>query len=429
LATEATAPTRLGLGARLPVRAIVLTVLSIILVVLAVWGTYLTLQANVFTGAQWRNLVVLGIAQGSLYALIAMGYTLVYGILFMINFAHGEVFMAGAFTSFFVARTLNRSGFMDESLLTTTLSILLLLAVSCLVSVIVAVLLERIAYRPLRGAPRLVPLITAIGASLFLQYTFRGMYGSQVQGYPRPAGLEGNWNVPFFSLFGICVVAALGFLAAGIFKMTGGKGPEDSDVRKRPIVLFGIAAAFAVAAGVFFFWADITEFITDIPVLKTQVFAVVAAVLLVVGLYLFITRTRAGRSMRAVGEDKEIASLMGINVDKVIVTTFIIGGSLAGAAGLLWAFVVGQVGAFMGFIPGIKAFTAAVLGGIGNVVGAALGGLMLGVLESVAPFLLLTGLDIPGVNQLKDAIAFIVLVVVLIFRPGGILGSPEEERA
>jgi branched-chain amino acid transport system permease protein len=113
----------------------------------------------------------------------------------------------------------------------------------------------------------------------------------------------------------------------------------------------------------------------------------------------------------------------------VIVMTFVIGGALAGAAGVLWAFVAGQVGAFMGFIPGIKAFTAAVLGGIGNVVGAAIGGLTLGVLESVAPFLLLSGFDIPGVNQLKDAFAFTVLVMVLIFRPGGFLGSAEEERA
>ncbi len=397
--------------------------------VLAVLGTYQTLKADLFSGAQWRNLVVLGIAQGSLYALIAMGYTLVYGILFMINFAHGEVFMAGAFTSFFVARTLNRSGFLDHSGLSMVLSIALLLLVSCGVSVIVAVLLERIAYRPLRGAPRLVPLITAIGASLFLQYTFRGMYGSQVQGYPRPDGLGGNWNVPFLSLFGMCLVGALVLLAIGFYKMNARKGSEESGSRIGLIVLIVSGVASAVLAVVFFFVTDITSFITDIPVLKSQVFAIVAALLLVVGLFIFITRTRAGRSMRAVGEDKEISSLMGIDVDRVIVMTFVIGGALAGAAGVLWAFVVGQVGAFMGFIPGIKAFTAAVLGGIGNVVGAALGGLMLGVLESVGPFLLLTGLDIPGINQLKDAIAFTVLVIVLIFRPGGILGSAEEERA
>jgi branched-chain amino acid transport system permease protein len=428
LATEAAAPTtKLGLGARLPVRAIVLTILSIVLLILVVLGTYKTLQAAVFTGADWRDLVVLGIAQGSLYALIAMGYTLVYGILFMINFAHGEVFMAGAFTSFFVARTLNESGFLDNNGLSTALSIVLLLAVSCGVSVIVAVLLERIAYRPLRGAPRLVPLITAIGASLFLQYTFRGMYGSQVQGYPTPEGLTAKWNVPFPSLFGLALVAGVILAAIGSYQLATRAQKQRSLL---PIVVcLVLGAVFVVLALVFYIAADMTAFIADLPVLKTQVFAILAALLLVVGLFLFITRTKTGRSMRAVGEDKEIASLMGINVDRVIVTTFIIGGSLAGAAGVLWAFVVGQVGAFMGFIPGIKAFTAAVLGGIGNVVGAALGGLLLGVLESVAPFLLLTGLDIPGVNQLKDAIAFAVLVLVLIFRPGGILGSPEEERA
>jgi branched-chain amino acid transport system permease protein len=427
LATEAAAPTtKLGLGARLPVRTIVLTLLSIVLLVLVVWGTYRTMQAKVFTGADWRDLVLFGVAQGSLYALIAMGYTLVYGILFMINFAHGEVFMAGAFTSFFVARTLNRSGFLDDTGVSTILSIALLLVVSCAVSIAVAVLLERIAYRPLRGAPRLVPLITAIGASLFLQYTFRGMYGSQVQGYPIPEGLRSGWNVPFLSLFGMAALASLIFLGLGLF-FTFQQPKTRSKVFRG--VFLGIGLLFAVIAVLLAVWADITDFFTELPIRASQALAIIAAALLVVGLYLFITRTKTGRSMRAVGEDKEIASLMGIDVDRVIVMTFVIGGALAGAAGVLWAFVAGQVGAFMGFIPGIKAFTAAVLGGIGNVVGAAIGGLTLGVLESVAPFLLLSGFDIPGVNQLKDAFAFTVLVMVLIFRPGGFLGSAEEERA
>jgi branched-chain amino acid transport system permease protein len=268
--------------------------------------------------------------------------------------------MAGAFTSFFVARPLAESGFLNSN---PVLAIALLMLVSVAVSVVTAVLLERIAYRPLRGAPRLVPLITAIGASLFLQNTFRGLFGARVRGYPVPLGLEGRWNI------------------------------------------FGL------------------------PILRTQFLAMIGAALLVIALFYLITRTKTGRSMRAVGEDKEIAALMGINVDRVIVTTFVIGGGLAGAAGVLWAMVAGQVNFFMGFFPGIKAFTAAVLGGIGNVVGAAIGGLILGVLESVAPFLLLTGAGVPSVNQLKDAVAFAVLVLVLIFRPGGILGTAEEEKA
>jgi branched-chain amino acid transport system permease protein len=359
VATDASA-TRLGLGARLPVRKIILLTLSILVLIGVVWGSWLTLKEGTFDGADYRDFLVLGIAQGSLYALIAMGYTLVYGILFMINFAHGEVFMAGAFTSFFVARPMSQSGLLDSN---PILAVGLLMLVSICVSVLTAVILERVAYRPLRGAPRLIPLITAIGASLFLQNTFRGLFGAQARGYPIPNGLDGRWNI------------------------------------------FGV------------------------PVLKTQAIAIVGAAALVVALFLLITKSKTGRSMRAVGEDKEIAALMGINVDRIIVTTFVVGGALAGAAGVLWALVAKQVNFYMGFFPGIKAFTAAVLGGIGNVVGAALGGLLLGVIESVGPFLFLTGAGVPSVNQLKDAVAFIVLVLVLIFRPGGLLGSTEAEKA
>lgn len=349
---------RLGLGARLPVRRIVLGVLSVLLLIGVFVGTRATLAEGLYSGADWRTFFILGVAQGSLYALIAMGYTLVYGILFLINFAHGEVFMAGAFTSFFVARPMAQNGFLDSN---PILALGLLLVVSICVSALTAVLLERIAYRPLRGAPRLIPLITAIGASLFLQNTFRGLFGAQAQGYPVPDVLEGKWTI------------------------------------------------------------------IGIPILKTQAVAILGAALLVVALYTLIAKTRTGRSMRAVGEDKEIASLMGINVDRVIVQTFVIGGALAGAAGVLWALVTQQVNFFMGFVPGIKAFTAAVLGGIGNVVGAAIGGLALGVLESLAPFLLLTGIGVPSVGQLKDAVAFLVLVFVLIFKPGGLLGTEEEK--
>ncbi|MFN2488766.1 MAG: branched-chain amino acid ABC transporter permease [Actinomycetota bacterium] len=344
---------------RLPVRKILLWIISVVLVIGLTAGIRANLAEGVLTFANYRSFFIDGLAQGSLYAVIAVGYTLVYGILFLINFAHGEVFMAGAFTSFFLARTLDESGFLDAN---PVVSILILLIISMVVSTLTAILLERIAYRRLRGAPRLIPLITAIGASLFLQNTFRGLYGASTRGYPIPDGLKGRWDI------------------------------------------FGI------------------------PILKTQTIVIIGAALLMIGLYLFIERTKTGRSMRAVGEDKEIASLMGVDVDKVIVQTFAIGGMLAGAAGVLWAMVLGQVNAFMGFIPGIKAFTAAVLGGIGNIVGAAVGGVLLGVLESLAPNLFLPP-SIPSPNQLKDGVAFTVLVLILIFRPGGLLGSSEEEKA
>ena len=157
---------------------------------------------------------------------------------------------------------------------------------------------------------------------------------------------------------------------------------------------------------------------------------IIAAIVIMVGLYLFVERTRQGRAIQAVSEDQEMARLMGINVDRTISMVFAIGGALAGAAGLLYGLVFGTVNFFTGFLPGIKAFTSAVLGGIGNIIGAAIGGLTLGTVESVGPSLVLAGLDVPSANQLKDMIAFVTLVLVLIFRPTGILGEKlAQERA
>ena len=357
-----TTPTRRSLGvlSRLPIRRIVLIVLGVIITVSAIAGARATLATGQYSGQVWQDLFVQGLARGSVYALIALGYTLVYGILLIINFAHGEVFMAGAFTTLFLAGYLSSSGFMGSQ---PIIALLIMLVFSALVSMGVALLLERIAYRPLRGAPRLVPLITAIGASLFLQYTFRGFYGEQVRAYPNIPGLAGDWNI------------------------------------------FGIAV--------------------DRP----RVVVIGAAVLIWSSLYLFIERTKTGRAMRAVGEDREIASLMGIDVDRVIVITFAIGGALAGMAGILFILLFNQVSFDMGFVPGLKAFTAAVLGGIGSITGAALGGLILGLIEAVGPILFLSGAGIPSVGQLTSVVSFTILVLVLIFLPGGFLGAPEEKRA
>jgi branched-chain amino acid transport system permease protein len=350
---------RVVLPERFPVRTVILWVLSIAIILGVTLGSWATLSEGRLSAGQWRNLVVNGVARGSVYALIALGYTLVYGILFMINFAHGEVFMAGAFSSYFVARTLEERGFVDANPVPT---LIILLLVSISVSTLVAILLERIAYRPLRGAPRLVPLITAIGASLFLQNTFRGFFGARSRGYPVPDALEGQWKI------------------------------------------------------------------LGVPIGRAEVLVIVAAIVSLIALELFVARTKTGRSMRAVAEDKEIAALMGINVDRVIVITFAIGGMLAGIAGVLFVMIFPLVGFFMGFLPGIKAFTAAVLGGIGSIGGAALGGLVLGMLEAVGPALFLIGAGIPSPNQLQPVIAFGILVLVLIFKPGGILGSDEPGK-
>jgi branched-chain amino acid transport system permease protein len=310
------------------------------------------LKYNYFT---WVDLIVKGLALGGVYALIAMGYTLVYGILRMINFAHSEVFMSGPFTAVFLAKWLSNVGYYQKY---PFISILLIGLLSAVVSMTVAILLERIAYRPLRNAPRLVPLITAIGASFFLIYTFRGLYGSGVYAYPTIPALQGSWT------------------------------------------LFGVFELY-----------------------KTQVVVIVFAVIMMVILYYIVQKTNIGKAMRAVSEDKEAAALMGIDVDRIIVFTFALGGISAGAAGLLYALQFPVVNAFMGFVPGLKAFTAAVLGGIGSVPGAFLGAMILGVLESLGPNLFLDPLGITNPSQLKDAIAFLILVFILIFRPSGILGE------
>ena len=328
--------------------------IGLAIAVLVVVGTIKTLQSGKYETSVWLDLTIKGLAVGGVYALIAMGYTLVYGILKMINFAHSEVFMSGPFTAVFLANALAQSGFWNKQPL---LSMLLVTLLAMAVSAVVAMLLERIAYRPLRYAPRLVPLITAIGASFFLQYTFRGLYGSGFKGYPTVTSLQGTW------------------------------------------IVFGV------------------------QIYKVQAVVIIGAILMMVILYGIVQWTKIGKAMRAVSEDKDAAELMGIDVDRIIVFTFALGGAAAGAAGILYILLYPVVWFFMGFIPSIKAFAAAVLGGIGNVAGAFLGAMLLGLIESFGPNLFLDGLGVVNPSQLKDAIAFVVLVLILIFRPSGILGE------
>ena len=333
---------------------ILVSIIGAGLLSLIVIGSFKTLAEGNYTTRQWLDFVMFGIAQGSIYALIALGYTLVYGILRMINFAHSEVFMSGAFTAYFAAAAMTKSHFFKDH---PVVAILILFVIGMITSMLIGVLVERIAYRPLRRAPRLVPLITAIGASFVLQYTFKGLYGSEFKAYPEVPALKGNYT-----------------------------------------------------------WGDLN-------ITKAQVLVITSAALLMLGLYLFVQYTKTGKAMRAVSEDKDVAILMGIDVDAIIVRTFMLGAALAGAAGILYGLTIRQVNYFMGFVPGIKAFTAAVLGGIGNIPGAMLGGVFLGLFESVGPILFLDGLHVPAPYQLKDVIAFAMLVLVLLFRPSGILGE------
>ncbi len=326
----------------------------ILIVLVVVVGTILTIRGGRYGGEQWIDLVIYGIARGSIYALIALGYTMVYGILRMINFAHGDVFMAGAFGAYFLTDAMGRSGFLNQN---PILAILFALLLGMGIATGIAIILERVAYRPLRQAPRLVPLISAIGASFFLEYTFRSFFGPGVYAYPPVEVLQGKWNI------------------------------------------------------------------LGVEIIKMQVVVTVAAFLMMALLYTIVMRTKIGKAMRAVSESKDVAALMGIDVDRVIVATFAVGAAMAGAAGVLYGLMFHQVNFFSGFIPGIKAFTAAVLGGIGNIPGAMVGGIFLGIFESLGPALFLDGLGIPRPYQLQDAIAYIMLVLVLLFRPSGILGE------
>jgi branched-chain amino acid transport system permease protein len=329
----------------------------IAVVLVVVVGSLLTIASGKYDLDTWIDLLWRGLTLGTVYSLLALGYTMVYGILRLINFAHGDIFMAGAFGGYFVATGLAAIGFLNLNPLTSLLSVLMMMAGAIIVSVSLALLVERIAYRPLRYAPRLVPLISAIGASFVLEYAFRGFFGPGTYVYPSVDILNGSVPIEFMRIK----------------------------------------------------WVDLL--------------IIVSAVGMMGGLFWYVQRTKMGTAIRAVSEDKAAAALMGIDVNRAIVTTFAIGAAMAGAAGVLWGLYFHQVYFFTGFIPGIKAFTAAVLGGIGNIPGALVGGLFLGGVESVGPTLFLDGLNVPSPNQLKDVIAFTLLVLVLVFRPSGILGE------
>jgi branched-chain amino acid transport system permease protein len=353
---------------RISTYQVVRIVLGIAFSAYIIWRLVVVLIIDQTYGPEiWLRFAITGLIIGSVYAVIAIGYTLVYGILFMINFAHGEVMMLGAFAGYFVFEGLSFwvvDPATGASFLNTYpfLAVLIAFAVGMGISTGSGVLLERIAYRPLRNAPRLVPLISAIGASFFLQNVALLMFSSQRRSVTKPDVLG------------------------------TGRGFEIM-VNESPVI-----------------------------VTYTGLLTFVLSIVLLIGLYILVQRTRLGRSMRAVAEDKQTAALMGIDVDRVIAQTFAISGAMAGAAGVMWAIHNGFVNHFIGFIPGLKAFTAAVLGGIGNVPGAMLGGLILGIVETLGPPLLGIGF------QLKDVIAFSILVLILVFRPTGILGEVLSEE-
>jgi branched-chain amino acid transport system permease protein len=294
------------------------------------------------------ELVFSGLSRGSIYALIALGYTMVYGIIGLINFAHGEIYMIGAFTAYIIASVLGILGF-------PVLAIAVLAALAAVIwSSAYGYTVEKLAYKPLRHAPRLSPLISAIGMSIFLQNYVLLAQTSDFLAFPE--------LIPEF---------------------------------------------------------DFMEPIAHI-VGTTDMMIIVTAAIVMIILTLFIRFSRLGKAMRATSQDRTMAMLVGINVDRIISVTFIIGSSLAAIGGVLIASHIGQINFFIGFIAGIKAFTAAVLGGIGSIPGAVLGGLVLGLTESFA-----TGYVS---SDYEDVFAFSLLVLILIFKPSGLLGKAEIQK-
>ena len=293
-----------------------------------------------------------GLTMGAIYGLIAIGYTMVYGIIGMINFAHGEVYMIGAFVSLI--------GFLLMGVLGITyvpLSLLLVLFIAMFFTAAYGWAIERIAYRPLRGSTRLAPLISAIGVSIALQNYVQIAQGARVK--PLQPIIKGGFNLS-----------------------SGGGYP--------------------------------------VSVSYLQIMIVVLTVVLMTGFTLLIARTSLGRAQRATQQDMTMAALLGVNVDRVISTTFVIGAALAAVAGTMVTLYYGVIDFYIGFIAGIKAFTAAVLGGIGSLPGAMLGGILIGLIEAFwsAYFSI----------EYKDVAVFAILVLVLLFRPSGLLGRPEIEK-
>ncbi|HZG92105.1 MAG TPA: branched-chain amino acid ABC transporter permease [Pseudonocardia sp.] len=302
--------------------------------------------------------IVNGLVLGSLIGLIALGYTMVYGIIQLINFAHGEVFMVGAYGGLAMFTYLLPTFIQQQ----WYLALPLLLIAGAGVSVAVAVAMERFAYRPLRNAPRLAPLITALGVSVALQEAVRVFYPNATAALPFPKlFIEGTWEIP----------------------VPGG----------------------------------------TVPLRWTGLLIIVVALALAAALNAFVNNSRMGRAMRATSQDRDVARLMGIDPDRVIVLTFVLGGSLAGVAGVLYGSDLGFINIDIGFQNGIFAFTAAVLGGIGSIKGAVAGGITIGLIKALG------GQYLPGGTAYDYVWIFVVLIGVLVFRPQGFFGETERVRA
>jgi branched-chain amino acid transport system permease protein len=318
-----------------------------------------------------------GLTIGFVYAAIALGYTMVYGVLEFINFAHSEIFAVGAFVGVEILIALEKFGILSRaSLVMAYIYLILAIVAGMLAAGALAVTVERVAYRPLRHASRLVPLISAIGVSFLLQDVIR-LTESLTSG-------QFNRIMPTFGNFDHRII--FGRMAMGATHITLGVSIK-------------------------------------------SIIVIVSAVLMLVGLNYLVNATKIGKAIRAVAQDQPTASLMGIDVNRIISLTFLVGGMLGGAAGVLYALKFTRIDPFVGFFPGLKAFTAAVLGGIGNMTGALLGGIVLGMLETFAgSYMGVFTMGAAG-TEYKDIFAFSILILVLVFRPQGLMGENVAQKA
>lgn len=330
-----------------------------------------------YTLANLPQVLIDGLTIGFVYAAIALGYTMVYGVLEFINFAHSEIFAVGAFVGVEILIALESAGILATASLGMAYGFLIFAILAGMVAAgLLAMTVERVAYRPLRGAPRLVPLISAIGVSFLLQDVIRLVEGLTTGQFNRIFPTFGNFDQRL--IFG---------------KMAFGASTINLGISIKSIIV------------------------------------IIAAVLMLVGLNYLVNATKVGKAIRAVAQDRPTASLMGIDVNRIISLTFLVGGLLGGAAGVLYALKFTRIDPFVGFFPGLKAFTAAVMGGIGNLTGALLGGIVLGMLETFAgSYMGVFTMGAAG-TEYKDIFAFAILILVLIFRPQGLMGENVSQKA
>lgn len=350
----------------------------IFLIAIALLAAYQLIASLIASPVLFLQQVINGLQLGFVYALIALGYTMVYGIVRLINFAHGDVFMVGAFVSYYAISRIQLHSWPQKLLPNLPLAIsqiigsISVVVLAMIVCALLAFVIERVAYKPLRSAPRISSLITAIGVSFFLEYfgALQMVFTPNFITYKRPFEVT-TWYIN----------------NGGISQLL----PKSS-----------IPEGSVIFSNIF-------------------IIIVVTSIFLLLLLQYIVRRTKVGRAMRAVAYDKQTARLMGINADGIVSITFAIGAALAGAAGMLYAIAFPQVFFWMGIIPGLKAFVAAVLGGIGSIPGALVGALIMGQAEVLSAAYIST--------PMRDAIAFSILIVVLLVRPTGIFGEPSREKA